>query len=135
MVEGSNQPPVPPALREINWRDVLRILQASQQVGLSRSVYTDASLGWPLYCYQPYEILLGHCLGAQSIFLRVVGARSKGSGPPKAGGLPQRAKCGLCPCCTRATRALIPATYEAGSFDRRKANAVRSWQMRGPMAS
>ena len=94
-----------------------------------------ASLGWSLYCYQSYEILLGHCLGAQSILLRVAGACSKGSESAKLGGLAQRAKCGFCPCCSRATHALTPATYEAGSFDRRKANTVRLWQLYGPMAS
>ena len=123
--EGSKQPPLPPALRRTNWRGLLQILQASQQVGLPRSAQTDASLGWSLDCYQSYEILLDHCMGAQGTLLRVIGACSKGSESSKIGGLPQRAKCGLCPCCARATHALIPATYQAGSFDRRRANAVR----------
>ena len=135
MVEGSKQPPLPPALHRTNWRELLQILQASQQVGLPRSAQTDASLGWSLDCYQSYEILLDHCMGAQGTLLRVIGACSKGSESSKIGGLPQRAKCGLCPCCARATHALIPETYEAGSFGRRKANAVRFWQLRGPMAS
>ena len=74
-------------------------------------------------------------MGAQGISLRVVGACSKGPESPKVGGFPQRAKCGFRLSCTRFTHALIPATYDAGSFDRRKANAVRFWQMRGPMAS
>ena len=66
--------------------------------------------------------------------LRAVGSRCKGSEAPKSG-LPRRAKSGLRPCCSRATHVLIPATYEAGNFDRRKANAVRLWQLHGPMAS
>ena len=49
MVEGSKQPSVPPALRKVNWRELLQILQASQQVGLPCSVNADASLGWPAY--------------------------------------------------------------------------------------
>ena len=53
-------------------------------------------------------------MGAQRALLRVEGACSKGSESLKAGGLPLRAKCGLCPRCTRATHALIPATYEVG---------------------
>ena len=57
MVEGSKQPPLPPALRKVNWKELLQISQASQQVGLPCSVNADASLGWPLYCYQSYEIL------------------------------------------------------------------------------
>ena len=61
MVEGSKQPLLPPALRKINWREFLQILQASQQVGLPRSVRAGASLGWPLFCYQSYEILLFPC--------------------------------------------------------------------------
>ena len=89
LAEGSKLPPWPPALRKTNWRELLQILQSSRQVGLPCSVHTDASLGWPLYCYQSYEILLDQCLGAQHILLRVVGARSKGSESPKAGGLPQ----------------------------------------------
>ena len=82
MAEGSKQPPLPPALRTVNWRELLQILQASRQVGLPRSVDTDASLGWFLYCYRSTEILIENCLGAQNILLRVVGARSKGSERP-----------------------------------------------------
>ena len=33
MVEGSKQPPLPPALREVKWRELLQILQASQHLG------------------------------------------------------------------------------------------------------
>ena len=33
LAEGSKQPPLPPALRKTNWRELLQILQASQQVG------------------------------------------------------------------------------------------------------
>ena len=135
MVEGSKQHPSPPASRKTNWRESLQIVQACQQIGLPRSAHADAILGWSLYCYQSYDVLLDHCMGAQSILLRVVGACRQGSESPKVGGLPKRAKCRLCPCCTRATHALIPATYEAGRFDRRKANADRLWQLRGPMAS
>ena len=131
MVEGSKQPSVPPALRKVNWRELLQILQASQQVGLPCSVNTDASLGRPLHCYQSYEILLGNYLGAQSILLQVAGARSRGSEAAKQGGVAKRAKCGFCPCCSRATHALIPATYESGQFGRRKANAVLLWQLYG----
>ena len=134
MAEGSKQPPLPPALRNTKWRESLQILQTSQQVGLPCSVHTDASLGWSMYCYQAYEIQLDHCMGARSTLLRVVGACRRGSESPKVGGLPQRAKCGFCPCCTRATHALQPATYEAGSFDRREANAGRLWRLHGPMA-
>ena len=110
LAEGSTQPPLPPDLRKTNWRELLQILQASQQIGLPCSVNADASLGWSLYCYQSYEILLDQCMGAQHVLLRVEGACSKGSESPKAGGLPQRAKCGLCPRGTRATHAIIPAT-------------------------
>ena len=135
MVEGSKQPAVPPALRKVNWRELLQILLAPQQVGLPCSVNTDASLGWPLYCYQSYEILLDPCLGAQSILLLIAGSCSQGSESVQQGGLAQRAKCGLCPCCSSATHAPIPAIYESRQFGRRKANAVRLWQLYGPMAS
>ena len=125
MAGGPKQPPLPPALRKVNWRELLQILQASQQVGLPCSVNTDKSLGWPLYCYQSFEILMGTCLGARNILLRALGQRSKGSEAGKKEGVAQRAKCGFCPCCSRATHVLIPATYEQGQFDRSKANAVR----------
>ena len=127
MVVGSEQPSVPPALRKVNWRELLQILQASRQVGLPCSVNTDASLGWPLYGYQSYEIPVDRCLGAQNIFLRVAGQCCKGSEAVKKEGVAQRAKCGFCPCCPRATHVLIPATFEQGQFSRRKANAVRLW--------
>ena len=135
MVEGSTQPPLPPALRKVNWRELLQILQASQQVGLPCSVNTDASLGWPLYGYQSFEISMENCLGARHILLRILGQRCKGSEAGRKEGVAQRAKRGFCPCCSRATHVLIPATYEQGQFGRRKANAVRLWQLYGPMAS
>ena len=97
------------------------------------SVNTDTSLGWALYEYMAVEILMNHCHGAQRILLRVLGSCSKGSEAPKSN-LPQRAKCGVCPCCVRATRVPIPATYEVGTYGRRKANATRLWQLYGPMA-
>ena len=49
-------------------------------------------------------------------------------------GVFRKAMCGLRPCCTRATHALIRATYEVGCYGRRKAIAARLWQSRGPMA-
>ena len=45
LVEGSKQPPLPAALHKTNWRELLQILQSPQQVGLPRSVPTDAILG------------------------------------------------------------------------------------------
>ena len=114
MVEGQKQPLLPPALRKTNWRELLQILQASHQVGLPCSVDTDSSLGWPIYCHQSFDILLEQCLGAQHILSRAEGSCSKGSEAAKAGGLPRRALCGFCPCCTRAAHALIPATYDVG---------------------
>ena len=130
-LEAAGVAAVPP---KINWRELLQILQADRQIGLPCSVNADASLGWALYAYHSAEISTGHCQGAQNILSRVTGSRCRGSEAPKAN-LPRRAKCGLCPRCARATHVLIPATCEAGSFGRRKANTVRLWQLYGPMAS
>ena len=80
------------------------------------------------------KILMNHCHDARSILLRVLGSCSKGSESARSN-LPRRANCGVCPCCVRATHVPVPATYEVGTFDRRKANAVRLWQLYGPTAS
>ena len=62
------------------------------------------------------------------------GSRTKGNEAPRSS-VAQRAKCGVRSCCVKATHVFIPATYEVGTFDRRKANAIRLWQVYGPMAS
>ena len=49
--------------------------------------------------------------------------------------LAQRAKCGVCPRCASATHVLVPAAYDVGRFDRRKANTTQLWQRFGPMAT
>ena len=72
---------------------------------------------------------MGNCLGAQSILLQVLGQRSKGSEAVKKEGPARRAKCGFCPCCSRATHVLIPATYEQGQFGRRKTNRTAPWPL------
>ena len=91
-------------------------------------------MGHPVYAYMPTEILMNHCHGAQSILLRVEGVRSKGSEALKSE-LAQRAKCGIPPCCALATHVLVPATYDVGRFDRKKANTTQLWQRFGPMAT
>ena len=80
------------------------------------------------------EILMGNCHGAQFLLLRVQGARSKGSDALK-GELVQRAKCGICSCCALATHVLVPAAYEIGRYDRRKANTTQLWQRFGSVAA
>ena len=42
--EGAVQPPLPPALRKVNYRELLMILEARNQVGLPCPINTDASL-------------------------------------------------------------------------------------------
>ena len=134
MVEGKDQPPLPPLLRKVNRRELLRIAQARRQIGLPTSIDAEASLGWALYAYMAAGISMNHCNGARRILLRVLGSCSKDSEAPKIN-LSQRAKCGVCPSCVRATNVLIPATYGVGACDRRKANAAKLWQLYGPMAT
>ena len=67
------QPTLPLLLRKVDWRELLHILQASQQIGLPTSVNTDCSLGWALYAYMSTEILMDRCQGAQSLLLRAQG--------------------------------------------------------------
>ena len=133
-VEDKQQPKSPPLPRKVNWRDLLRILQASNQIGLPTSVKTDGKLGWASYAYMSPEILLNHCHGAQPLLLRVEGVRPKGSEALK-NELSQGAKCGICPCCALATHVLAPAAYGVGRYDRREANTTRLWQRFGPMAT
>ena len=78
LVEAKGQPRLPALLRKINWRELLRILQAHLQIGLPTSVNTDGQLGWALYAYMSVEIVMYRRQGAQSILLRVEGLRSKG---------------------------------------------------------
>ena len=134
LVEDAQQPTLPPLLRKVNWRELLHILEANNQVGLPTSVNTDGKLGWALYAYMSPEILMGRCDGAQSLLLRVEGVCSEGSDALK-NELAQRAKCGICPCCALATHVLVPAAYEIGRYDRRQANTTLLWQRHGPMAT
>ena len=64
-------------LRKVNWRELLQIPQADRQIGVPCSVHTDASLGWALYTYQPYEILMDNCQRAQNV--RLGGAKEQSS--------------------------------------------------------
>ena len=112
----------------------MRILQAHLQIGLPTCVNTDGNLGWALYAYMSVEILMNRRQVAQSILLCAEGTCSKGSESPKSN-LAQRAKCGVCPSCVRATHVLIPTTYDVGKYDRRKANTTKLWQKCGPMAA
>ena len=112
----------------------MHILQGHLQIGLPASVNTDWRLGWALFAYMSTEILMNHCHGAQSLLLRVEGVCSKGSESLK-NELPQHAKCGICSCCALATHVLVPATYDVGRFDRKKANTTQLWQRFGPMAT
>ena len=47
----------------------------------------------------------------------------------------QKAKCGFCPCCTRVTQDLVPASYVHGKDDRKKDRAIRLWRKFGPSAT
>ena len=109
-------------------------MQAGNQVGPPTSVNTGGKLGWALYAYMSPQILIGRCDGAQSSLLRVEGVCSKGHEALKSE-LTHGAKCGTCPCCALATHVLVPATYDVGRYDRRKANSTLLWQRRGPMAT
>ena len=42
---------------------------------------------------------------------------------------------GCAPCCVRATHVLVPTTYDAGKYDRRKCNTTKLWQKHDPMAT
>ena len=95
---------------------------------------TDGELGWALLAYMSPEILMGRCDGAQSLLLRVEGVCSKGHEALKSE-LARRAKCGICLRCALATHVLVPATYDVGRYDRRKANTTLLWQRHGPMAT
>ena len=76
-VEDKQQPTLPPLLRKVNWREILRILQAGSQIGLPTSVNTDEKLGWALYAYTSPEILMGRCYWAQSLLLEGFGGFEK----------------------------------------------------------
>ena len=55
--EGAVQPTLPPALRHVNYHELLMILEAPNQVGLPCSINTEAPLGWAVFCYQSWEVL------------------------------------------------------------------------------
>ena len=116
-VSGKQQQRLPTVLRKINWRELVQILHAPNQLGLPTSMNTDSKLGWSVYTYMSPEILLDKCEGTQSILLRIEGHCSKGHDAVKE--LAQRAKVGLRPCCAVATHVLIPPTYPAGRWGRK----------------
>ena len=134
LVSDKKQPRLPPRLRKVNWRELMQILRAPNQLGLPTSVNTDGKLGWSLSAYMSPEILFNHCEGTQSILIRVERVCPKGHEALKTA-LAQRAKVGICPCCALATHVLVPSTYSAGRYDRKKANSTSLRQRFGPMAT
>ena len=127
-------PPLPPVFRKINWRELVQILKAPFQLGLPSSTNADSKLGWAVYSYMAPEVLLGVCEGSQSLLLRIEGYCSRGhDSSPKEHA--QRAKVGLCPCCTRATHVLVPPVYPVGKSDRKKQNSISLWQKHAPFAT
>ena len=46
LVSDKKQPRLPPLLRKVNWRELMQILRAPNQLGLPTSVNTDSKLGW-----------------------------------------------------------------------------------------
>ena len=71
LVEDAQQPTLPPLLRKVNWRELLHILEVSNQVGLPTSVNTDGKLGWALYAYMsPVATGLSPCCFAWREFAR-----------------------------------------------------------------
>ena len=128
------QPLPPPVLRKIDWRELVQILRAPNQLGLPSSSNTDSKLGWAVYSYMAPEVLLNVCEGNQYLLLRVEGYCTKGH-ESSTKELAQRAKVGLCPCCARATHVLVPPAYPVGKPDRKKRNAISLWQQHGPFAT
>ena len=133
-VTEKEQPLPPPVLRKIDWRELLQILRASQQLGLPSSSNTDSKLGWAVYSYMAPEVLLNVCEGHKYLLLRIEGYCSKGH-ESSTKELAQKAKVGLCPCCARATHVLVPPVYPIGKPDRKKRNAISLWQQFGPFAT
>ena len=133
-VSDLEQPKLPPVLRKINWRELVQISQAPNQLGLPTSLNTDSKLGWSVYTYMSPEILFDKCEGSKSILLRIEGYCSKGH---EAGRefLSQRAKVVLCPCCAVATHVLIPPVCSVGGLDRKKHNSTALWQRHGPIVT
>ena len=127
------QPKLPPVLRKINWRELVQISQAPNQLGLPTSLNTDSKLGWSVYSYMSPEILFESCEGSKSILLRIEGYCSKGHDAGREF-LAQRAKVGLCPCCAVATHVLVPPVYLVGGPDRKKYNSTTFWPRHGPLA-
>ena len=92
-VEGAAQPPLPPALRNVNYRELLMISEAPNQVGLPCSINTDASLGRAVYCDPSWEVFFPQRSGDQIILLRLEGYCCRGSDAPRRNAA-RRAICG-----------------------------------------
>ena len=121
-------------LRKINWRELVQILRAPNQLGLPSSTNTDSKLGWAVYSYMAPEVLLNICEGSQSLLLRIEGYCTKGH-ESSTKELAQRAKVGLRPCCARATYVLVPPACPVSKSDRKKQNSISLWQSHGPFAT
>ena len=133
-VIDKTQPLPPPVLRKIDWRELVQILRAPNQLGLPPSSSTDSKLGWAVYSYMAPEILLNVCEGNQYLLLRIQGYCTKGH-ESSTKELAQKAKVGLCPCCARATHVLVPPAYPVGKPGRKKRNSISLWQQYGPFAT
>ena len=88
--EGATQ--IPPALRIVNYRELLMISEASNQAGLPCSINTGASRGWAVYFYQRGEAFFAQRQGDRSILLILEGYWSRRSDSPR-NNTARRAKC------------------------------------------
>ena len=130
----TQQPNPPPVLRKIDWRELVQILKAPNQLGLPASSNSDSKLGWAVYSYMSPEVLLDICEGRQHLLLRIEGYCTKGHEASNKD-IAQRAKVGLCPCCARATHVFVPPAYPIGRPDRKKRNQIYLWQRFGPFGT
>ena len=69
------QPLPPPVLCTIGWREMVQILKAPHQLGLTPSTNTASKSGWAVYSYMAPEILPCVCeLGVNALFVLGVNA-------------------------------------------------------------
>ena len=120
----------PPGVGKTNFREVIAISQAPNQIGAPATQTADTNLGSAFYAYRSAAIALPPGGNHRDILLRVEGAAShRGSGERL-----QKAKVGNCVRCSEKTHIAVPPNNPTGSYVETKCMGATLWQTKGPRA-
>ena len=123
----------PPGIRLSSPIETIPFLASYRRAGLPAAASSDAQLGHAVYAYQSGGVASGMCGADEHVFWRIAGQHSRASG--QSGGKTltmQRAKVGLCPCCSSVTHVAIPGSSSIRAHSAYKDVVMQLWQASGP---